>query len=63
MKEAIGTMIRAVLKIGGGALVAKGIADEGQVEAVIGAIVTIVGVIWGIVEAKKSATARQDAQP
>lgn len=63
MKEAIGTMIRAVLKIGGGALVAKGFADEAQVEAVIGAIVTIVGVAWGIWDAKKAATNRQDVQP
>lgn len=61
MKEGIGTLIRAALKVGGGAIVAKGYGDEAAVEAVVGAIMTIVGIVWGIVEAKKAATTRQSA--
>jgi hypothetical protein len=63
MKEAIGTILRLVLKAGGGALVAKGISDEGTIETVIGAIITIFGAVWGLVEAKKSAQLRQESQP
>lgn len=59
MKEAIGTLLRLVLKAGGGLLVGKGITDEGTVEVIVGAIITIFGAVWGIYDAKKAAQARQ----
>ena len=53
-------MIRAALKVIGGAVVAKGYGDEAAVEAIVGAVMTVVGIVWGIVAAKKAATARQE---
>jgi hypothetical protein len=54
--ELIGTVVRAVLKIGGGVLVARGIASEGQtaalIEAVAGAVMAAWGVYWGWRSAK-----------
>ena len=60
MNEGIGTLIRAALKVVGGAVVAKGYGDEAAVEAIVGAVMTVVGIVWGIVAAKKAATARQE---
>ena len=55
MKDSIATLIRAVLKVGGGALVSQGIISDGTLETAIGAVVTLVGIVWGIIEAKKTA--------
>lgn len=63
MKEAIGTILRLILKAGGGALAAKGVMDEGAVETIIGAVITIFGAVWGVIEAKKAAQLRQGNQP
>jgi len=63
MKESIGTIIRTLLKVGGGWFIAKGFADEAQVEAITGAVVTIVGIVWGIVAAKRAAIDRQVLNP
>lgn len=60
MKETIGTILRLLLKSGGGFIVAKGIADEGTVETIIGAVLAIFGAIWGLLEAKKAAQLRQN---
>ncbi len=43
-------MLRHLLTFGGGALVAKGYADEATVQAVSGALLTIVGAVWSLVE-------------
>ena len=43
-------MLRHLLTFGGGALVAKGYADDATVQAVSGAVLTIVGAIWSVVE-------------
>lgn len=56
-KETIQTIIRSVLKIGGGFLVAKGLADDAMIAEGIGAVVTLVGIAWGILAAKKAAKA------
>jgi hypothetical protein len=54
--EMIGTIVRAVLKVGGGVLVARGVASEGQtqalIEALAGAIMAAWGVYWGWKSAK-----------
>ena len=61
MKELFGTVLRTVLKVGGGALVAKGVIAEGALEEIIGAVLTLFGIGWGIWEAKKAAINRIDA--
>ena len=58
MKEQIGTLIRAALKVGGGYAVAAGVVGEQGAEELIGALMVIVGVVWGAVEAKQAAKAK-----
>ena len=41
------TFLRSILKIGGGYVVAKGVADEGTMEVISGGAVALIGVIWG----------------
>ena len=48
-------MLRHLLTFGGGALVAKGVADQGTVDAVTGAVLTIVGAVWSLVEKRQRA--------
>jgi len=43
------TLIRSILKIGGGALIAKGITDESTAETIIAGLVALIGIIWGLV--------------
>lgn len=58
--ETVSTLIRTGLKFGGGFLVSKGLIDDAGLTEAIGAIVTLVGVVWGILAARKSAA---NAQP
>ena len=53
MKPEYATLIRAILKVGGTALTSKGLVDDGTIETAIGAIITLWGIVWGIMEAKK----------
>ena len=46
-------VVRHLLTAGGGALVTKGGVYDGQLELVIGAIITIAGVIWSALAKKK----------
>jgi len=39
-------LVRHVLTFGGGFLVAKGIIPEGMVDEVIGAVMTLIGIVW-----------------
>lgn len=57
MNETTASIIRAVLKVGGGFLVARGLATETVMVDVAGAVVTLIGFVWGIVAAKKAAAA------
>lgn len=43
------TLLRSILKIGGGYFLAKGVADESTMEAIISGLVALIGVIWGVV--------------
>jgi hypothetical protein len=43
-------IIRHVLTFGGGLIVAKGWADNGTVETIVGAVVTLVGAVWSIIQ-------------
>lgn len=62
MNETTSTIIRSILKVGGGFLVAKGLASESVTADLIGALVTIIGFVWGIFAAKKAAST-SDAAP
>lgn len=42
------TLIRSILKIGGGALLTKGLADESTLETIIAGLTALIGVVWGI---------------
>jgi hypothetical protein len=53
--EIAGTVIRSVLKIGGGLLVARGVASEGQAQALIEALAGAAMAIWGVYWGWKSA--------
>ena len=41
------TFIRAILKFGGGFLVAKGIFHDDSLEVVISLVAAVVGTVWG----------------
>jgi hypothetical protein len=45
-QEQILSAVRTLLKIAGTALVTKGITTDATLESAIGAIITIVGIIW-----------------
>lgn len=55
MNDTAQTIIRSALKVGAGYLVAKGITDNAGAETLIGAIVGIIGVVWGIFHRKSPA--------
>ncbi len=46
MSEQISSAIRSVLKIFGGALVARGITDNSTIEIVIAGIIALAGIAW-----------------
>ena len=46
-------MLRHALTFGGGFLASRGIVDSATVEVVSGAILTIVGAVWSVVEKKQ----------
>lgn len=43
-------LARHLLTAGGGYLVAQGVLDAGTAELAVGALVTLVGVVWSILE-------------
>lgn len=53
MKKTLG-IIRHVLTFAGGFVVAKGWVDEATMAQIAGAIVTIVGGVWSVVDKKDS---------
>jgi len=46
-------VIRHILTAGGGALVARGVVAETEIEALVGAVITIIGVVWSALAKKK----------
>lgn len=54
-KDIILGLLRHSLTFLGGMIVAKGIADQGQVADLIGGLMTMVGAIWSIMAKKKQA--------
>jgi hypothetical protein len=54
-KEAILGTIRHLLTFGGGVLVSRGTLDEVAMTEAVGAVVTLVGIVWSIRQKKQSA--------
>ena len=48
-------IIRHILTFGGGILVTKGLLDEGMVAEISGAVITLIGAVWSIIEKSKAA--------
>ena len=57
MNEQIQSVIRSVLKVGGGWLVAKGMTDNNMVELGTAVLVALVGIGWSAWTHKKAPTA------
>ena len=38
--------VRTVLKIAGGALVAKGVTDQSSMETIVSAVAILIGIVW-----------------
>lgn len=55
-------VVRAVLAALGGWLIQKGYVDQGQVDALIGALLVIVTGIWSILSKRKAARALEEAK-
>lgn len=47
--DAISGIVRHILTFGGGYLVTKGVVDEATMQAAVGAVVTLGGVVWSVV--------------
>lgn len=54
-KEQILGLVRHVLTIAGGALVTRGIVDDATSTELVGAVITIIGIIWSIASKKPAA--------
>jgi len=53
-KEQALSMIRHTLTFVGGLLVMRGTIDEGHAHEITGGVVTLVGLIWGVVAKEKT---------
>ncbi len=53
-QEQVLGIVRHILTFGGGILVTKGLLDEGMVSEISGAVITLIGAIWSIVEKNKA---------
>lgn len=52
-KEQVLGIVRHTMTFVGGILIAKGLIDEGVVTEITGAVLTLVGSIWSVVEKNK----------
>ncbi|MBS4051918.1 MAG: hypothetical protein KGZ69_12025 [Methylomonas sp.] len=55
--EAIQGVVRHVLTFGGGFLVTSGTIGASELETGVGAIVSLIGIIWSVVAKRKKPTA------
>lgn len=53
MNDTTQTLIRSILKVGGGFLVSKGIADDSQIEIISAGLLAVVAVVWGYLHRSK----------
>jgi len=54
MNPAVASLIRHALTAAGGFLVAKGLASADQIGELVGAAVTVIGVIWSLKKNKNT---------
>jgi len=54
-KDQVLGLLRHVLTFGGGFMVTNGIFDEAGLSQVIGAVITLAGAVWSILDKKKAA--------
>lgn len=52
-KETILALVRHILTTGGGALASRGVIDGGDTELVVGALVTIIGFGWSLIDKRR----------
>lgn len=52
-REQLLGLIRHALTVAGGYVIAQGVADEATVAAVVGAVMTLIGVAWSFVAPEK----------
>jgi hypothetical protein len=57
MKVFLGLLTRHVLTSAGGALVAKGLMSASMVEPTVGAIMTLAGLVWSVLQKRRQADA------
>jgi hypothetical protein len=55
--ETILGVVRHVLTFGGGFLASKGVLEAAQVETAVGALVTIIGLVWSVLAKRKAPVA------
>jgi len=51
-KNQILSLIRHTLTFVGGVLITQGLVDDSQIEQIIAGIITLTGLIWGVIEKK-----------
>ncbi len=54
MKDTILGVVRHTLTGAGGSLIAKGVLTTNTLDEAVGAVITLVGVIWSILSKKKT---------
>lgn len=55
MNETYQSILRSVLKVGAGVLVTKGVTDSAGAETIVGSLLGLISVVWGILAARKAA--------
>lgn len=55
MNDTQQTLLRSVLKIGAGYLVARGLADESTAELIAAGLAALIGVMWGVAHRRQNA--------
>lgn len=54
VKDMILGMVRHSLTTGGGALVASGYLGASDLQAGVGAIITLIGIVWSVIQKRKA---------
>lgn len=55
LKESVLGLVRHALTTAGGFLAAQGTIEASEVELAVGAIVTLIGVVWSVLTKRKAA--------
>ena len=63
MNPILQTLIRAGLKVGGGYLVAKGLASDSDAQVIVAGAMALIGVVWGILHRSQPLPPPAPTQP